>query len=264
VHVRMTVFSAPKDGNPEADWEDKAVARHDVDGSLRFLVLDGASEAFDTVRWVDQVASSYAPESAGARVPQLRRDDMRSWFRHLQKGWAECPPVFQNLMEERKFHQVGSFATMLAGVVTGINGPSPRWQAMALGDTVLFHVRADRLLTHFPALTDADFDLRPHGVSTKPARLPEMVERLQEDDGALEPGDTLFVATDALAQWMLRHAHQRGEASLFSLLGALGHPDTFAALVADRREAKEMVNDDVTLLRIGFADTQPSHLVVCL
>jgi hypothetical protein len=259
----MTVFSAPKDGNPDTDWEDKAIVRRREDGSLRFLVLDGAAEAFDTVRWVDEIAGSYAPASETERAPRLNRDDMDGWFGHLQERWAQRRPQFRNLMEERKFHEVGSYATMLAGVVTGLDGTTARWQAMALGDTVLFHVRGRRLLAHFPPLTDDDFDLYPAGVSTKPAKRAEMVVGLRDADGWLEPGDSLLVATDALAQWILRR-RSRDEASLFDQLGGLSHPDGFDALIANLRRTREIVDDDVTLLRIGFFATAPAHLVVCL
>jgi hypothetical protein len=264
VHVRMTVFSVPKDGNPDDDWEDKAVVRLRPDGSLRFLVLDGASEAFDTVRWVDQIAASYAPVDPNEVVPRLDRHEMGTWFSHLQRDWARHPPVLRAPWEERKYHETGSFATMLAGVVTDVDGPGPRWQAMALGDTVLFHVRAGALLAHFPRLTKADFGLRPAGISTKPDRLPAMMDGLATSQGGvLASGDILFVATDALAEWMLgRVEHDRTE--LFSLLAGLGHPDSFAALVAHRRAAREMVNDDMTLLRLTFSDHAPSRLVVCL
>jgi hypothetical protein len=263
VYVLMSVFSVPKDGNTDDEWEDKAVARPDGGDALRFLVLDGATEAFDTVRWVNLIASSYAPASTDRLVPRLDRDDMYHWFRYLQKKWADDPPAFANLMQERKFHETGSFATMLAGTVTGLAGARPRWQAMALGDTVLFHVRGTTLLEHFPELTDADFGLRPFGVSTKPAKLTDMADYLDESGRDLEAGDVLFVATDALAHWMLRQVEHDATA-LFAQLGDLDHPDSFAALIGDRRAADEMVNDDVTLLRLRFSDTDPSHLVVCL
>jgi hypothetical protein len=263
VHVRMTVFSVPKDGNDESDWEDKAVVRRGADGSLRFLVLDGASEAFDTVRWVNEIAASYAPRDENRKVPALHRDDMGRWFAHLQRDWAENPPVLHNIMEERRYRETGSFATMVAGVVTGVGGPSPRWQAMALGDTVLFHVRGERLLTHFPPLTDGDFGLRPAGVSTRSDRLADMVEGLTGGGGSIAAGDTVFVATDALAHWIVRRL-RHDETALFRLLRGLNHPDTFAAFVADHQEASEMVNDDVTLLRLTFSDRGPSHLAVCL
>jgi hypothetical protein len=52
-------------------------------------------------------------------------------------------------------------------------------------------------------------------------------------------------------------------ASLFDHLSGLAHPDSFAALVGDLRKAKEIVDDDVTLVRIDFSATAPAYLVVC-
>jgi hypothetical protein len=81
--------------------------------------------------------------------------------------------------------------------------------------------------------------------------------------GDLADGDLLYVATDAFAQWMVETIG-RDHRSLWNALAQLDHPDTFRTLVADRRRAGEMNNDDVTLLRAQVVATQPAYLVVCI
>jgi hypothetical protein len=184
----------------------------------------------------------------------------------MQDGWAGEARDFDSIIEERKFAEVGSFATLLGFEIDGLDGPEPRWRGVALGDTVLFHVRAGRLVTVFPPMEPDDFGTLPDGVHTSPASLDRMTERLLTGGGTLQAGDFLFAATDAMAQWILRAA-ERDEAKLWLTLTTLAHPDVFARLVEDQRReqdsATRMKNDDVTLMRLRLLAGQPAFLLAC-
>jgi hypothetical protein len=184
----------------------------------------------------------------------------------MQDRWAAEVRDFDSIIEQRKFAEVGSFATLLGFEIDGLDGPEPRWRAVALGDTVLFHVRADHLVSVFPPMGPDDFGTLPDGVHTARASLDRMTERLLTGSGALQAGDFLFAATDAMAQWILRAAG-RDEAKLWRTLTTLAHPDVFARLVDDQRReqdsAKRMKNDDVTLMRLRLLDGRPAFLLAC-
>lgn len=242
-------FKLEKLGNTPQEWEDGAAARDG--GDARFIVVDGATEAYDSARWVAQLVDSFVDAA-----PALDPHAMRRWFVQMQRQWvAEAPTRFVNVIEEHKFRQDGSFATLLGVAVSGTS-----WHAVALGDTVLFHVRNGRLLSHFPPMSVDEFGLNPDGVHTRPDAVDHMMRRIAFADGRLQLADTLYLATDALAHWMLR---QDGPA-LWSLLRDLDHDAMFAALVADQRAAGQLRNDDVTLLRVRMVERQPAHLVVAL
>ena len=191
---------------------------------------------------------------------------MRAWFAEMQDQWAADVRDFDSIIEERKFAEVGSFATLLGFDIYGLDGPEPHWRAVALGDTVLFHVRAGRLIAAFPPMGPDDFGTLPDGVHTSPASLDRMTERLLTGGGVLEAGDFLFAATDAMAQWILRTI-ERDEAKVWNTLTTLAHPDVFARLVGDQRReqnsAKRMKNDDVTLMRLRMLAGQPAYLLAC-
>jgi len=191
---------------------------------------------------------------------------MRAWFARMQDRWAADAPAFESIVEERKFAEVGSFATMLGFEICGLDGPEPSWRAVALGDTVLFHVRAARLLTVFPPLGPDDFGSMPDGVHTLKSSLDRMTDRLRVDGGALAADDFLFAATDAMAQWILR-AVGREEKQVWQTLACLAHPAVFARFVEDQRAesdgAKRMKNDDVTLMRLRMLADSPSFLLAC-
>ncbi len=274
MQIQMVTFSAAKEGNAPGEWQDAASGGVVADGAgnpvaARFIVLDGATGAYDPLRWVDQLVTSFAPPPGadpGAGGPRLDPADMRHWFVRMQAQWAGEPRSFDSIIEERKFAEVGSFATLLGFEIGGLDGAEPGWQAVALGDTVLFHVRDSRMIAVFPAMGPDDFGTLPDGVHTLPSKLDRMTERLQFGRGTLQAGDFLFAATDAMAQWILRAiGHQ--EVRVWEALSSLAHPDVFARLVQDQRReqdgAKRMKNDDVTLLRLRMLADQPSFLLAC-
>jgi hypothetical protein len=276
MQLQVVTFSAVKDGNAPEEWQDGAYGgvTGDGTGTARFVVLDGATGSFDAVRWVDQLVTSFvSPPStppgadhAGPRPPALEPAAMRAWFARMQDQWAADVPSFDSIIEEEKFRKVGSFATFLGFEITGLDGPEPSWRAVALGDTVLFHVRAGRLIATFPPLRAGEFGSHPAGVHTQRSSLDEMSERLLAGSGVLAAGDFLFAATDAMADWML-HAAGRDQAALWDTLAGLVHPDVFARLVSDHRQeqddAKRMKNDDVTLMRLRLLADHPSFVLAC-
>jgi hypothetical protein len=263
LQIQTVTFSEPKAGNAPGEWQDCAYGGVAGDGSARFIVLDGATAAYDSVRWVDQLVTSFLPRQEG---PALEPAAMRAWFARMQDRWAAETPAFESIIEERKFSEVGSFATMLGFEIRGLDGPEPSWRAVALGDTVLFHVRAARLVAVFPPLGPDDFGSMPDGVHTLRSSLDRMTDRLLVGAGVLAADDFLFAATDAMAQWILR-AIGREEKQVWDTLAGLAHPAVFARLVADQRAesdgAKRMKNDDVTLMRLRMLAGSPSFVLAC-
>ncbi len=254
----LVVFHDPKLGHQDWEWEDGAAGCCGAGGrNPRFAVADGATEGFGSARWARQLVSGWV-EPADRRPP-LHPDGVRGWFEDAAHRWhAETDAAGASDLARLKQARVGSLATVLACEVLDPDGPSPRWEAVALGDTVLFHVRNERLVAHFPALTGSDFGVNPDGVSTRPERARDAVDRLAWAGGDLEPGDHLYLATDALAQWMVRG----DEPALWSLLAGLVDPAEFRDLVTARRRDRAMTNDDVTLLRVRMDRAWPTRLVV--
>jgi hypothetical protein len=276
MQAQMVILYAAKRGNDEREWEDGAAgscADPRTGRNPRFAVADGATEGFGSARWAHQLVTGFVDPERAERAerserpgepPTLGHDDLHRYLRVAQDRWHRDPRLAgASDLERLKLARVGSFATLVGCELSGLTGPEPRWDAVALGDSVLFHVRGDQLVTQFP-LIDADgFGVNPDGVSTKPEHLAGAVSRLTRRSGRLSAGDRLYLATDAFAQWMV--ATDRSDPrALWDTLAVLDHPGTFRALVADRRAAGEMTNDDVTLLRVHLVETGPRYLVVCL
>ena len=263
LQLQAVLFAEPKAGCAITEWEDGAGYDAGDPGtgrSARLVVADGATEAYDSIRWVSQLVDSFLGLDGAA--PGLTAGGIDEWIGRMQKGWLRAAPAtFATVYEERKFREDGSFATLLGCEVSGLNGPRPAWTAVALGDTMLFQVRGGRVVQRFPALSAQDFGINPEGVFTAPAARDRMRAALVRTEGTLAVGDRLFLATDALAEWIVR-ADAAEPARLWPLLDRVD-PAVFRRLVADRRRAGAMKNDDVTLLRVRVADRDPEHLVVC-
>jgi hypothetical protein len=259
--TQMVVFHRPKRGSTAVEWEDGAgfdPGDPEVGRKPRCAVFDGATEAYDSVRWVAQLVESFLGLDHRP-APQLDPAAMDSWFAYVQQRWVDrAPQTFASVFEERKFQQEGSFATML-GCELDL-GERPCWRAVALGDAVLFHVRDGQLVEEFPSIGAGGFGIDPDGVYTQPSQLPRMRTGLRFGAGVIEPGDQLLLCTDALAAWAMRSATATRRPP-WATLAAIEHPAAFAALVSEQLSTRAMKNDDVTLLRVGVA-AGPANLLV--
>ncbi len=182
----------------------------------------------------------------------------------MQSRWRNDPRLAGATdLEKIKLEQVGSFATFL-GCQLDDTGHRPALDRRSRSATPCCSTSAAaELVAQFPRLAAADFGYNPDGVSTRPEALADQLGRVLTGEGELADGDVLYVATDALAHWMVEQ-DRRDPARLWPALASLSHPDAFRRLVADRRAAGEMGNDDVTLLRAQVVVSQPAYLVVCL
>jgi hypothetical protein len=207
-------------------------------------VADGASESSFAGLWARLLTEGFV---------QAEADAANGWLGPLRRRWAaEVEPLELPWYAEEKREQ-GAFATFLGLVIRppreSLGG---RWQALAIGDSCLFQVRQDHLLAAFPVECAADFSNVPQllrsratGAGTKP----------KVEWGKWEPGDRLFLMTDALAQWFLSR-HEAKANPWHSLARRLEHPDAQVVLteyIGKLRDQKELKNDDVTVILVELA-----------
>lgn len=252
MRAEIVAFAAPKFGSAPHEWEDGVGFDEGYSqGQARLVVVDGATEAFDVLRWVDLLVGSFLPP-VGQRAPQLNIEDMTAWFEFMQGLWEQEAPQFSSPYAETKFRTTGAFATFLGCELRHLETGQPRWRAVSIGDAILFHIRDWTIKTTFPAYGAGDFNNQPPLVYTDPQRIPEMAEALEFGEGTLVGGDLLIVATDALAHWVIKTASS-DEVTLCRVLATIGN-DAFQRLVEERRRAGELKNDDVTLVRVTICE----------
>jgi hypothetical protein len=142
----------------------------------------------------------------------------------------------------------GAFATFLGLVIE-----ERKWYAVAVGDSCLFQIRRDELIRSFPVAQAADFSNTPWlvGSRTSPREVPHKNGLQQVGD--CQPGDRLWLMTDALAQWFLTQAESGGKPwqALARVSDEASSEQSFASWIEELRSARQLRNDDVTLLAVS-------------
>src|SRR5207244_7443696 len=121
-----------------------------------------------------------------------------TWLPPLQQRWAaEVGTAAMPWYAEIKLQQ-GAFATFL-----GVAAYERRWQAVAVGDSCLFQIRGGRLHRAFPVVSSDEFGTTPWLVGSRGCDGESVEKRTKRVEAEWQPGDGLWLMTDAPATWFL-------------------------------------------------------------
>jgi hypothetical protein len=237
IHCRS--FRVPRRGHVVDECEDAA----DLDVVRgRFAVADGASESAESGLWARLLVEAFV--HADEQQPAWP-----GWLYPLQRQWADAvrlPADAEPLpwfLEGR--YRDGAYSTFL-----GLTLEGPRWQALAVGDSCLFQVRRGRAIVTFPLAHAGDFDNNPWLVGSRAAPDEVPLRQVLHGAGDLQPGDRLFLMTDALACWFLTGV-EAGAQPWLPLDVLFDQPeDAFADWIGRLRADRLLRNDDTTLVAI--------------
>ena len=233
VRVQHRAFWMPKGGHREDEYEDAFAVQQEPSLPFCAAVADGATETAFARAWAGRLAEGFVTDCLGdaaalaVRLPQWQA----AWASDVRSRSAALPWYAAAKARE------GAFAALLGLVLR----QDATWHALAIGDACLFHLRSRHLVGRpWPVETAEAFGNHPTLVSS----LPGAASPTQERSGTWRQGDVFLMATDALAAWLI----ERDPASALQLT-----PSTFAEAVRHARTARQMRNDDVTLvvLQIG-------------
>ncbi|GAB2774543.1 hypothetical protein [Streptomyces daliensis] len=264
-----TRFVVPKAGVARSECEDAlSVLPHEpyhalLEGVVTAAVCDGATESLLSGEWARTLADHAARSAirldglfaSTAQFQFFAADVVDQWANWLKEYVGQRSARGQPLRwyEEAKLN-AGAHATLLAAAFTP--DPDPErvqwsWQAAALGDSCLFHIRDGRLLTAHPVATAEAFGNQPElfGSSNRDTEL--LVSRTRFLDGTCVSGDIVLLTTDALAAWFLAQP-QPGEAVhvLTEYARNPGQGEQFEAWVQEQRDSGALHNDDIALVHI--------------
>lgn len=214
----VKLFTLPKDENaPEAN-EDAVVSE-----LSRLALADGASSDAFSGLWAQQLCTQFV--QTGSFHPESAAQEWRSAIGAKPLPWFLADKLRQ-----------ATHASFL-----GLEW-NEQLTAQAIGDSCVFVIRDCALALAFPYTRAEDFAGHPALIPTQGA-----VPALQRTTFALEPGDTVLAATDALAAWFLAEVAQQPWNSLLALQG----PGDFARFVHALRSARRLALDDTTLAIIA-------------
>jgi hypothetical protein len=257
----VSSLRVPKHGNSLPECEDAAHVLSADPGLVFAAVADGASESLLAGEWADLLTRSVndsalddgyvvrdADRFASALV--LAGEAWGEWLAsYVARREADGRPIAW--YEEPKLDR-GPHATVVAArFATESSGIS--WDAAALGDSCLFHVRDDRLLRAFPLESAEAFSNSPGLVNAFNRDQELLARHVRTVSGSAEQGDWFFLCTDALAAWFLG-AVERGDRPWRELgeFTRSGDLDGFAEWLKGPRGEGLMRNDDVTVVHVDL------------
>jgi Protein phosphatase 2C len=236
MRTALHIFWAPKRGNTSEEYEDAFWPPESLDlhsKLLRFAIADGATETSFAGSWAQILTRAYCRDRLSQKkinrsLPRLREEWCSSIATQSLPWYAE-----QKLNE-------GAFATLLG--LTLLDGS---WKSTSIGDSCLFQLRGNAVITAFPMTSWQDFDNRPPLLSSNKRNWSKELAHLSYASGAWEKSDVFYLMTDAMACWFLRCVQEGRQPAEF-----LDRHEQFDEWVESLRD-QGMRNDDVTLLRIS-------------
>jgi hypothetical protein len=254
VEVYAQAFWMQKAGNAEPEYEDafwpSKLLNRQESRSLRFAIADGATETSFSKIWAKQLVQAFCSGDSSpspwadllARLPALQRRWLLGVSRRPLPWYVEAKIA------------AGAFAALLGlqlsvDEVAGNKGGA--WDAIAVGDCCLAHIRGETVVNFFPILNSQSFNSRPMLLSSNPAYNGSAAEHLLAIRGRWLSEDAFYLMTDALAAWFLSQVEAgRKPWVILRDLDTNDQLRDFCTLVCDLRADKLLRNDDVTLLRL--------------
>lgn len=253
MELSVTAYIVPKSGNTMEECEDAFEFSLEQN---RFAIADGATESAFADRWARMLVKQFVLDPPFGNPPS--EDALQLWMVPQQEEWHRgvnwsTLPWFMEDKAKR-----GAFAAFL-GLEIGPGSEtiwqrlfsrpalhdSMVWQAFAVGDTCLFHIRDDALTCAFPVTHSEQFGSRPILLASNPAHNTSALKDIRSAKGDYRPGDLIILATDALAKWFLT-VHEAG-GKPWETLEALTNQENFEKFVQELRTSQAMRNDDTTL-----------------
>jgi hypothetical protein len=222
----------------------------------RYAIADGASTAYLSGLWARILVEGF-----GSFEDEITKTNFFDLVQTLilNKKWN--PIVLPDYIKKREDEgkplswydemalQNGAASTFLEiSFSLEENKLRDNFSSLAIGDSCLFQVRNDELVTKFPLNSSADFDNSPLLISSDPKRNLNLEENIAYlENQSIITGDQFFLMTDALASWFFQeHEH---ESKPWEIIGErVADQSSFSDWIEQLRENKLMRNDDVTLM----------------
>lgn len=196
----------------------------------RLALADGASSDAFSGLWAQALCQAFLTDGA------LERDIAATAWRVLLPS-----PLPWFLADKLRQPTHSSFL--------GLEWDQATLRVQAVGDACVFVIRDNLLVFAFPYTRAEDFSTHPVLFPTQ-GPLPE----LRHAELALQAGDTILAATDALAAWLLQEQEHQPWRSLLALQNASDFPRFITAL----RAARRLALDDTTLAVVAPSTRESS------
>ena len=151
-----------KAGNEQEENEDSShIISHKPskeNGIYCYAVTDGATESSFAKQWANELAQSYCQGKL------CDKDVFTNYLQKIQKKWQQSIEMKESSLPWYALEkaQSGAFSS-LVGLKIYNQGT---WEAIAVGDSCLFQIRQNQLITKFPIENSKEFNNRPFLISS--------------------------------------------------------------------------------------------------
>lgn len=237
---RVTSFIMPKSQCKDSECEDTYF--YDAQDKLRFAISDGASNSSYSTVWAELLVRNYV-ECDNSDWQAHMRALQQKWYEwYAGINWSDLPwNCGAKAME-------GDSATLLGLTFSSYDVNNGNWEALAIGDSCLFHVRSNEFVSSFPLHNSNDFNDFPALICSIDSNIGNRVQAIKFIKGNYQIGDIFIMATDAIAEWFL-NSHEAGEKPWLDLVN-LSSNTHFRGFIETLRQHGRIEDDDVTILII--------------
>jgi hypothetical protein len=237
----------PKIGEQKTDIQD--VCGSSTDGSLA-AIADGASTSLWPREWANILVEHFCHDNQDS-IAKIH-EGWEEWLRPLQEEWRQHSLKIKKDSTIPWYAQGSREKDHGSATFVGLKFRPPNqageriWEALAVGDSCLFQIKAnsDKLVA-FPLETSEQFTT----VTNCFHSLPEYKSYPPAfTDGLYEAGDIFLLATDALAEWIIKDC--KNDQPRWEKLISVASQEEFTNFINQLRDEKRIKNDDTTLLRL--------------
>lgn len=238
----MQVFNLiiPKNGEADKDCEDRLGVATGPETILRAAVADGATSTAFSGEWAALLVNEFCDSAF---------QDWDDFYRRC--GRAAKRWKMEVLSQQRPWHALlrskNGAAAAFAGIELSLT--DCKWKASALGDSCVFHVRSGRIICSLPPYLPEDFGHHPRLMSTDSEKNVELKDFYKNASGAFENGDKFILATDAVAEALLRADRNCGEMEKWTRALSSGS-EIARRYIQMKRASEDLQDDDVAIVVI--------------
>lgn len=256
MRIHLEFMWLPKSGSRVEEYEDAFWPRWNGTrelGRIHLAIADGATEGSFSKLWARMLVRSFGY----ARSP-ITSENLRRRVDRRCKDWSKQTAHLPMAWYAREKLRQGALATLLGVTLDSAERERNRggtWSAFAIGDSCMFQIRDNELVSTLPMRRASEFGFQPRLVSSVPSKNSTLWTEIGslEHKGTWLEGDTLLMMTDAIAAWFLSDYEQGGMPwQRLQELASLPRPLSthFGDFVTEMHRAGKMRNDDVTVLAI--------------
>lgn len=246
MNIKVHQFFTQKLGNDIKDYEDAFAPK--IEGEKEYqsfccAISDGASESSFASDWAKMLTRTFVknPISDVETLKNVSEELGQRW----QKNVHRLPlPWFA---EEKV--KLGAFATLF-----GVEFFSSKtWNATTIGDSCLFQIRNDELISALPISKSEEFSNSPILLSSNSIKNHNLWDKVLFQKGEWEINDSFFLMTDAISHWFLLQC-EIGERPWKIIYGFTEKKasQSFLEWINSLRSNLQIKNDDVTIISIQF------------